>query len=562
MEKVKLQAETTAEAFLELLALRGVEYFFANAGTDFVSIVEAFAKKRGEGTGLPRPVVVPHETPLVGMAYGYYLGTGRPQFAMVHVGVGTANGLGMLMAASRAEVPILFSAGRSPAEGEGRFSYVHWGQDLFDQPGIVREQVKWYGELKTPRQLEAFLDRAMTIALTPPMGPVYLVLPPEVLASPVDKREVAKDSPYDIPRVAPSKEKIEEAATLLAEAEFPLAITSSVGRSRQAVEALVTLSERLAMGVVSFNPEYMNFPTDHPHHLGFSPQPVIRRADLVLVVDCDVPWYPELLSPSDKAKVIHIGIDPLYNRYPARAFPSHLNIQGDPAEVLEGLLQALEGRNRRKIEKRGKVVRDLHEETFRQYALKAQEGASDVPLSPHWVSYQLKEVLGDEAIVVNEYDNGMRPFMSRLPGHYFCNPHAGYLGWGLGTALGLKLALPHKVIVATVGDGSYIFSVPTACHAVSAAYGLPLLNVVYNNRCWNAVRRATLALYPQGWAARAETCPLSELPLGHFEKVCEAFGGHGEMVQRPEELIPALERALKAVNGGRQALVNVLCRAV
>ena len=561
---VRIKAETAAEILLELLSLRGIEYFFANAGTDFVAIVEALAKGSEQGKAFPKPVVVPHETPLLGMAYGYYLATGRPQFAMVLVGVGTANGLGMLMAANRAQVPILFSAGRSPVEGEGRFSYVHWGQDLYDQAGIVREQVKWYYELRSPFQLEAVIDRALAMALSEPKGPVYLILPPEVMASPVGEVEVRSEFPYDLPSTSPDLKKIERLAELLLEACFPLLITSSLGRSPEAVEALIELSERAAVAVVTFNPEYMNFPTDHPCHLGFSPDPFLPVADLILVVDCDVPWYPERAKPPSSTVVVQIGTDPLYSRYPARTFPSHLTVQGDPATVLRQLVdllaEPLEGKEEALRSRRERLAR-MHEEIFAEYLSCARAASSSLPLDPDWVSYNVKEVLGDEAIVVNEYDNGMKPFMSQLPGHYFCNPHAGYLGWGLGTALGIKLGLPDRTVVATVGDGSYIFSVPSACHSLAAAHKLPILTIVYNNRCWKAVRDATRNVYPQGWASRGDCFPLSELYPGQYEKICEAFGGYGERVERPEEVGPALERALRVVQQeGRQALLNVICK--
>ena len=174
--KVKTRIETAAQAYLELLSLRGIDYFFANAGTDFVSIVDAFAYRQSQGKDLPRPLTIPHETPLVSMAHGYYLVTGRPQVAMVHVGVGTANALGALLAASRARVPILFSAGRTPITEEGspasRSNYIHWGQESFDQAGMVREYVKWDYELRTPSQLETVVDRALTMAMTEPRGPV------------------------------------------------------------------------------------------------------------------------------------------------------------------------------------------------------------------------------------------------------------------------------------------------------------------------------------------------------------------------------------------------------
>ncbi|MBW1775225.1 MAG: hypothetical protein JRJ82_20420, partial [Deltaproteobacteria bacterium] len=140
-----MKAANVAEAYLELLSLRGVDCFFANAGTDFASLVEAFALRQEQGKDRPRPLTIPHEIPLVSMAHGYYLATGRPQVAMVHVNVGTANGLGTIIGAHRARVPILFSAGRTPITEEGspasRSRFIHWGQESFDQAAMVREYV-------------------------------------------------------------------------------------------------------------------------------------------------------------------------------------------------------------------------------------------------------------------------------------------------------------------------------------------------------------------------------------------------------------------------------------
>ncbi|MEK7878738.1 MAG: thiamine pyrophosphate-dependent enzyme, partial [candidate division NC10 bacterium] len=148
-----------------------------------------------------------------------------------------------------------------------------------------------------------------------------------------------------------------------------------------------------------------------------------------------------------------------------------------------------------------------------------------------------------------------------IPGSFFTTSPAGGLGWGLGAALGAKLAAPDKTVIATVGDGSYIFGVPIAAHFVSRAAQLPILVVVFNNQAWNAVKRATLSVTPDGWAARTAV-PLYELdPSPDYELICRAAGGHGERVEDPEALPEALARALKVVNEERrQALLNVICK--
>ena len=181
-----IMIENTAQGYLELLRARGIKYFFGNAGTDFASLVDAFAKFAAEGKESPQPITVPHEFCAVSMAHGYYMITGHPQVVMVHVIVGTANASGAIMNAARADVPILFTAGRTPLTEAGftgsRNVSIHWAQESFDQGSLVREFVKWDYELRNFAQLETVVDRALAIAMTEPRGPVYLTLPREVLA--------------------------------------------------------------------------------------------------------------------------------------------------------------------------------------------------------------------------------------------------------------------------------------------------------------------------------------------------------------------------------------------
>jgi len=309
----------------------------------------------------------------------------------------------------------------------------------------------------------------------------------------------------------------------------------------------------------------MNFPTDHPCHQGFLPDRLLPRADVVLVIDCDVPWYPNHVKPRESAAVIQVGIDPLYSRYPIRGFRSDLTVQGEPALVMTELARALArhpGKDEEGIRGRKAQLRDMHDEMWRQWKESATKAAGDCPLDFDWVSYQVNRILGEDTVLVNEYDMYLTQLESRHPGSYFGTPHAGYLGWGVGAGLGIKLASPEKTVVVTVGDGSYMFSVPSACHFTSSAYQLPILVVVYNNQCWNAVKRAARTLHPKGWSVRTNEYPLGELqPTAHFEKICEAFGGYGERVERPDQVEPALQRALHAVrNEKRQALLNMVCK--
>lgn len=567
-DRITMEAENAAHAYLELLASRGIEYFFANAGTDFGSIVDAFVARKAHGKDLPKPVTVPHEIPLVSMAHGYYLATGRPQAAMVHVGVGTANALGAIMTAARARVPILFTAGRTPIDEEGsrasRNAFIHWGQESFDQAGMLREFVKWDYELRNPRQLETVVDRALTIAMSDPKGPVYLTLPREILAEPIGEVTYRGSSRYDLPTFHPDPGKIEQAADILTRAEFPMIVTSGVGRSPDGANELASLAEQAGIGVISFNPEFMNLPLDHPCHQGFFWGDLIERCDAILVLDCDVPWYPGRAKPRESTTIIQAGIDPLYPRYPIRGFPSDLTVQGDPVLILKQLAKAMADhpdRDDEKIDTRREELGSRHDLMISGWEEEALRGSTAAPLDQKWVSHTLRKTLGDDIVVVNEYDNGMKENMSPRPGSYFGISHAGYLGWGMGAALGLKLALPDTPVIATVGDGSYMFAVPSACHFMSSSMNLPVLTIIYNNRSWRAVKQATLGMHPDGWAAGQNEFPLSVLePSPDYEKICEAFGGYGEKVTSPDQVGPALERAMDAVTREkRHAVLNMVC---
>ena len=565
----KVAIESVAEAYLELLAARGVEYLFANAGTDFSPIIEAYARRAALGLAAPRPVTVPHEVTAVAMAHGHVMVSGRPQAVMVHVTVGTANALGGIMNAARANAPIFFTAGRTPITEGGSLASrdrpIHWAQESFDQGAILREFVKWDYELRTPAQLETVVDRALALARTEPAGPVYLTLPREVLGERLDGFEYA-----DPPRVTPTApsvaapEAVAEAARWLAAARSPVVVTKAVGRDPGAVPALVALAEAAGLPVFSDQFQtFMNFPHDHPLHAGFDPAIGLDEADLVLVVESEAPWYPRLKAPRPEARVIQLGADPLFSRYPVRGFAADLALGGHPRLTLAALAAAARALvDPGAVRERRERWAAHHREQQLAWGRRAAAVASARPIEMAWVSHCVGAVVDDRTVVVNEYDLDVTQVTLRQPGSYFASSPAGGLGWGLGAALGAKLADPGRTVIACVGDGSYIFGAPTAAHFVSRAHGIPVLVVIFNNRAWNAVKRAVDSFAPDGWAARAGSMVLSDLdPSPDYELVCRASGGHAERVEDPAALPEALGRALRVVREEkRQALLNVICR--
>ena len=342
---------TVADAYLALLADRGVDYLFANAGTDFAPLIEAYSKAEANGTKVPKPVTVPHENVAVSMAMGYYLKTGKPQLVMVHVNVGTANAVCGVMNAWRGNIPVLFSAGRTPfAEESGelgqRSGEIHWPQEMRDQGAMVREFVKWDYQLPNGHVLENTVDRALNLAMSEPKGPIYLTLPREVLAS--SAPNVTYQSPSRHSHAAPpypDTRAIDEAAEMIAKAERPLIITSSAGRDEADVAKLAALAEAFAIPVTQRKPRYLALPTDHPMHLGFNPDAYVKDADCIIVIECDVPWIPSKRGPKADAKIIHMGVDPLFSQYPMRSFPGDLAISGVIGATLPALTEALATRH-------------------------------------------------------------------------------------------------------------------------------------------------------------------------------------------------------------------------
>jgi acetolactate synthase-1/2/3 large subunit len=192
----------------------------------------------------------------------------------------------------------------------------------------------------------------------------------------------------------------------------------------------------------------------------------------------------------------------------------------------------------------------------------AARAGNGTPMSAGWISYCLDRVKDEDAILFNELgvDPGVLSF--ERPGTFFSHSLAGGLGWGLPAALGAKLACRDRLVIAAIGDGSYMFANPVACHQVGEALELPVLTIVFNNGIWNAVRKSTQAVYPDGHAVRANRMPLTSLePAPRYEMIVQASGGYGERVEAADDLPAALERALHAIKQERrQALLNVVFR--
>jgi acetolactate synthase-1/2/3 large subunit len=553
-----------AEDYLAALAAHGIEHLFVNPGTDFPPIVEAFSRAARGNVKLPRPMVVPHESVAVAMAHGYTAVTGRAQAIMLHTNVGTANAINMLINASRDRVPMLLTSGRTPytesgAEGS-RSAHIQWAQEMFDQAGMLRELVKWEYEMKRGGQAASVVDRAMEIASASPQGPVYLSLPREVLAErvsvPAESDRLRRAGPR--PPVARGDD-IETLADWIAAARNPLIITGMVGKNPDESVLLARLAERYSLPIVPFFSRFLAVPAEHPMFQGSFPGPLLEEADLVLVLETDVPWLPSRQSPPPDARIVQIGEDPLHARLPMRGFRSDLTITATCLSVLESLETALDNRPAPHAAARGARLRDRSRSLHEGWRQEAEQAGEAETITLPWLNYCLRDVIDADTKVVSEYSFRQEYCPLQVPGSLFALSSAGGLGWGFPASLGIKLASPGSLVLSVLGDGAYMFANPTACHYVSQMQKLPVLTIIYNNGLYGAVRHATLDMYGHGLAAGTDGRMLADLPAPAFERIVAAHDGHGERVDKPADLPAALQRAARAVRGGTQALVNVVC---
>ena len=558
-----------AEAYIEALKTHGIQYVFANAGTDFAPLIEGLVASAENGRAIPEfPYAhTAAENVAMGMAYGYYKLTGQMTGVMVHVTVGTANALCGVMNASRDNVPVLLAAGRTPITETGelgsRNGHIHWGQESFDQGGMVREYVKWDYELRSGQPVEKIVRRAVSIAMADPKGPVYLTLPREVLAEKVRGEGEEKYSHINLVDAEPSLNAIEKAADYIAMAENVLIVAGNLGPSIEEFEALDSLAMEHAIAVAQTHAATL--PSAHPMNFASVSKALLEWADTIVVLSSPVPWIPSNASPLRGTKLIHVATDPSYQRYPYRGYDMSLAIAGKPATALRMLNQALKSKLANKaaiVDARRRRIAGMQEKASSERARRLSEVRSSHPIHPVWISHCLNEVKSEDAVIVSELGAPFPHLKFTKPGSYLGASGAGGLGKALGEALGAKLATPDRQVIASVGDGSYMFGIPSAAHFVGRAHNLPTLTVVSNNSQWLAVRMSTKSIFPEGRAARANAMPLTDLaPSPDFEKIVEASGGVGERVEDPEQLLPALERGAIQVEQGVSAVLNVITSA-
>jgi acetolactate synthase-1/2/3 large subunit len=572
-----MSCHSTAHHFLQALVDLGIDYIFANLGTDHVSLIEALAEWDRDGRKHPEVILCPHEVVAVHMAAGYALTTGRAQAVFVHVDAGTANACMAIQNLFRYRLPVLLFAGRAPYTLHGeltgsRDTYVHFVQDPFDIASIVRPYVKWEYSLPSGVVVKEALARAHAFAQSDPPGPVYMMLPRETLAEAWDDAAMPAYSPARYGSVQAGgidQARVEAIAQALMAAKNPIALTAYLGRKTEAVEALERLALTCGIRVAEFNSIDLNISQASPCFAGFDPMPLLEQADLGLLLDSDVPFIPQFAKRADAIKWIQIDIDPLKSDFPMWGFPTDMRIQADCATVLRQVCDAVEARAdaawRESVAARIASWSGAREEACKRRAVaRANKGTSGA-LTPAFLFATLNEKISQDDIVVNEAIRNapiLQEHITRTrPGSYV-GLAGGGLGFSGGMALGLKLALADRRIVQVIGDGGFHFSSPDSVYATAQQYRIPILTVVLDNGGWQAVKSAVQRVYPKGVAAETDRFQ-SRLTSGRqgerrdFSAVAKAFGAHGECVTEPDELAASIDRCLAALDDGQAAVLHV-----
>ena len=561
-------ADTVSDAFVEQLAALDVDCLFINPGSDVAPIQESLAKFGAQGRRAPRVILCPHESVALAAAHGYFMLTGRPQLVLVHADVGTLNLGANLHNAQRGRAGVVICAGTAPRSVAGRSRHMDWLQAQINQTASVDGFVKWHHDVAEPGDLGPAIDRAFSVAAAEPAGPVYVTIPKDVLEQPVTApgatpARAPAAAPTSAPAAAPAD--MAQAAQWLIDAKRPLILAAYAGRNPHSVAALVRLAETLGAPVVEWR-HRVNFPSSHPLHLGFCSFPYVTEADCILVLDHDVPWVPAQGQPSPGCRVIQMDIDPLKRGMPFWGFAVDLSIEANSQQAVPALADLVEQRlseaDRSRIDARRRGVRADHDAQRAGWRQRALDLATRQPIAPEWAARCLSRFVDERTVIVSEAVSNNPALWHHLeldsPGTYYQSLGSG-LGWGLGAAVGAKLADPSKTIVCVVGDGSWAFGSPIVAYWMAERYGTPFLTVIFNNQGYAATKEAIRSVAPGGYARSTGAYPACDVPTPpqRYASLADAMGLWAKTVHDPAELESAIRDALAEDRNGRSALVDI-----
>ncbi len=532
-------------ALLELFKQEGVKIVFGNPGTTELPLMDAFAAEREL-----RYVLALQEAPAMGMADGYAQASGQLSVVNLHAAPGLGNAMGMLYDAQQAGAPILVTAGQH----EQRFNFTEpllWA----DLPVIARPFVKWSEEVRQLSDLPRAIHRAAKTALAPPTGPVFLSLPGDILTA---SEDLDLGQPTRVASgIRGDSHAIAQAAALLAKAESPVIIAGDAVPQGNALDELVALAEALGAPVYDEGMATRTmFPSSHPLYRGALVRlpPAIRgmlmQHDMLLSVGADLftlSLPDEVESMPEGMPIVHIDTDAweLGKNYPAQ-----VAILGEPKttlpELTAGILKA-----RSAVEAQKAITRLAHVKTegissLARLNAMAEALAARHPIHPLPLMQAIGRMLPANAVVIDETvssGNGLRRFLKSDDPQSFFGMRGGGIGWGLPAAIGAKLALPDRPVVALIGDGSAMYTIQGLWTA--ARENLQMVFVIINNYSYRILKQRTNAM--KGLAAQADSYVGMELdkPRVDFVSVARGLGLTAHKATTLSEVQDLLKAALR-----------------
>lgn len=533
-------------ALIEQFLADDIHYMFGNPGT----VEQGFLDSLGSFPNF-QYILTLQETIAVAIADGYARARQKPALVQLHSGVGLGNGIGMLYQAMRGHAPLVVINGDAGV----RYGAMD-AQMAADLVNIAKPVTKWAGYASDPTSMLRLLRRAIKIAATPPCGPVFLCLPMDVLDAPNTEPVVPTSIPST--RVAPEEAEIERAAALLVGAKAPMLIVGDGVAVSGAQAEAVHLAEVLGAQIWGADSSEVNVPAGHPqfrgllgHMFGHHSTPITREADAILIVGSYV--FPEVFPTlggafAADARVVHIDL----NAYEiAKNFPVDVGLVADPKLTLARLGAALEDRmsSDQKDAARARA-RALAEQAAQERSTQREHDRASfdsVPMLPARFMHDLAERLPSGSLIFDEALTSSPELVRYMPpdepGTYF-QTRGGSLGVGLPGAIGLKLAHPDKTVVGFSGDGGSMYTIQALWTA--AHHGAGAKFVICNNGSYKLLKLNIQQYWidtnqPQG--AFPASFDLGQ-PAIRFDRMAESMGVPAARVERPQDIAPALDRAL------------------
>jgi acetolactate synthase-1/2/3 large subunit len=561
-------AEEWSDALVAAMKLGGVDHLFFVSGSEIAFWQESVAKASEKGWPAPKLITVPHEGVALNAALGSAMVRNQPAAIGVHVDVGTLNCGGAIHTAWRGNYPVLITAGTGPRAYPGtmagaRNGAVQWVQEPRDQGEILRQYTKVDHRLEHQDNPGLMVSRLLQLAMTEPKGPVYLTVPRETAMLKLSgKTHFPTRDELGIPRPAwPDPSDARRAAQWLIEARNPCIYTATAGRNPEAVAEIVRIAELLALPVMDTDRmDRLNFPTTHALY-GTGPDP--RDADALLILEGLVPYIPPRGAPRPGAKVIWVESDPALSRYKTMEHQADLWLAVTAGAAARAIYEAatvmLKQTDMSRIAERRERLEGAKREMNAANEKAAQEAGRRRPLHPRWVAYQLGKILEPDAIVLDDAlsnsDNVCAHHGRTQAGTYFSSGGSSG-GWGIGAAVGAKLAAPDRDVVFASGDGYLMFGTPLPALWTASHYKAAFLSVVFVNRSYTTGTNGLVRTYPNGVAVRTGNYEGGLFdPPPDFAKLAEAGNCYGETVREPEEVGAALKRGLEQVRKGTPALI-------